>query len=84
MTIATAMSTAAVGTDVAAVEGLLVLASFWESATGGSKELKLISVQVNFYTGLPSLRSFLKAVFDFVLPPTEYFNKNPTKLIKNS
>ena len=32
---------------------------------------------VKLYTGLPSV---LKAVFDFVLPPTEYFNNNPTKL----
>ncbi len=34
---------------------------------------------VKFYTGLPSFR-VLKAVFEFVAPPTEFFNRNPTKL----
>ena len=34
---------------------------------------------VRFYTGLPSFK-VLKAVFDFVVPPEEFFNKNPKKL----
>ena len=34
---------------------------------------------VRFYTGLPSYK-ILKALFDFVVPPTGYFNRNPTKL----
>ena len=33
---------------------------------------------MKFYTGLLSFK-VLKAMFDFVLPPTEYINKNPTK-----
>ena len=31
------------------------------------------------YTGLPSFR-VLKSVFEFVAPPTEFANRNPTKL----
>ncbi len=31
---------------------------------------------VKFYTGLPSFR-VLRAVFEFVAPPTEIFNRNP-------
>ena len=34
---------------------------------------------VRLYTGLPSFR-VLKAVFEFVAPPMEFVNRNPTKL----
>ena len=34
---------------------------------------------VRFYIGLPSFR-VLKAVFEFVAPPMELVNRNPTKL----
>ncbi len=34
---------------------------------------------VKFYTGLPSFK-ILKALFDFVAPPVQFLNKNPTKL----
>ena len=34
---------------------------------------------MKFFTGLPSFK-VLKALFDFVAPPVDFLNKNPTKL----
>ncbi len=44
-----------------------------------SKQSLQYDQYVKFYTGLPSFR-VLKAVFELLAPPTEFINRNPTKL----
>ncbi len=48
-------------------------------AAAFSEELLQSDSYVKFYTGLPSFQ-VLKALFDFVAPPVQFLNKNPTKL----